>query len=655
MGQAKVDELVAKEEGKGGRSYTGWMSKFLTSYAILFSAYHLLQVGGALRWLGIDIYTISHGAISQALILVYVFLTTPATKQSRQNRLPWYDGVLIALTLTVNLYVAVTIVKFLESAETATTLAQIFALIAVALILEACRRIVGWILSAIGILFFIYPFVADHMPALLYGKAYDLERIATTVYLSNAGIYGSIFQMVSTVIVIFVIFGSFLQTSGAGRFLIDLALGALGRYKGGPAKVAVLASCLFGTINGSAVANVASTGCITIPMMKSIGYRPYFAGAVEAVASTGGVIMPPVMGATIFLMMDFLGLSYVRLMAIALIPALLYYLSLLAMVHIEADKTGLKGIAPEKLPPVRRTLMDGWLYLLPVVVLLFLLIVLHYSPQTAGVYSIIAIVLVSWLKKGRGMGPRRIATALAGGIEGMPAVGTAVALGGMLSAAAAITGLGLRLGSGLVALTGDNLFLLLIVTWVACVFLGMFLPGVATYILSAIMLAPALTRMGVIPEAAHFFVLYMALSAVITPPVCVAAYVGATIAGAPLMRTGFESMRLGAVIYVVPFIFVYSPQILMIGDPLSIAFAAVTAILGIPFFAAALQGYLIRKANWLERVLLMAVALGMFIPGWKFSLPAAVMGTLLLLWQLRDRLFRSRKLESEIEYRKEKA
>ncbi|MFH0913975.1 MAG: TRAP transporter fused permease subunit, partial [Chloroflexota bacterium] len=436
------------------------------------------------------------------------------------------------------------------------------------------------------------------------------------------GVFGSTLHLVATIILAFIIFGAFLQASGAARIFIDLALAVAGRYRGGPAKVAIVASALFGTINGSTLANIATTGTVTIPLMKSIGYKPSFAGAVEAVASNGGPITPPVMGASIFLMMDFLGVSYVRLMAMAALPALLYYLGLMVMVDHRAVRDGLKGLAREQMPPLKKALADSWFCLIPFAVIIFMLVFLHFSPATSAMAATAALVLASLFKKSYRMGPRKLGAALAGASQGLPEVGTAVAIAGILMGSFNITGVGLTIAQELVALSGGNLAVLVGLITVACLVLGMGLSGIAVYLLAAMLLAPALVMLNVPPLAAHFFVLWIAHAALITPPVCPAAFLGGAIAGAPLMETGWQACRLGIVVYLLPFIWVYDPALLWIGSPGHIAFAMTTAIAGVYFTSCGVSGLMLKLLRWWERLLLLIGGILLLIPGGLTDLTA---------------------------------
>lgn len=616
------------------RRYTGVMGKVVRWVTMSFGLYLLLHLGGAFHWLGIYIYDASHVAILLAFVLLFTFLNIPAHKGAPRDRLPWYDVIFIALSLAGTLYIAIQARSIVLAHRGASQYEQVLCLITVAIILEATRRAISPILSVLGAIFFLYPLFADKAPGFLEVPAWGLDRVTAVQYLYSTGILGSTMNILATVIVAFILFGSFLSASGGARAFINLALAVAGRYRGGPAKVAILASALFGMINGSALANVATTGTITIPLMKSIGYKPTFAGAVEAVASTGGPMTPPVMGASIFIMMDFLGVSYVKLMLVAMVPAFLYYLGLFIMVDHEAVKNGLKGLPLEQIPSLKKALVDSWFCLVPIFVIIYLLVFLHYSVTTAAVAAIISLVLASMFKKGFRMGPKKLGDALAGSSQGLPEVGNAIAIAGILMGAFNVTGVGLTISQEMVALARGNLMVLAIITGIACIIFGMGLSGVAVYLLGAIFMAPALTLMGVYPIAAHFFVLWLAHAALITPPVCGAAYLAGAIAGAPLMATGWQACRLGVVVYIMSFAWINDPAVLMVGTPAHIGLAIAATIAGVYFMSCGIAGRMLSPASWPERILFMVGGLLLMLPGTLTNAIGLGVVALPLLWQV---------------------
>ena len=645
MSQPQVASSQPPPSGRRGRRhYTGVTAKIIRIATIVLPAYMLLYMSGVFNYANIFIYPIRHDALVLMFALALVYLYFPATKGAPRNRLPWYDAVAVVLSIAVNLYIIIYTIAIVERPyQPPTLLEQAFTVIIVLLILEGVRRTAGLTLTIIGLLFFLYPFVAGYMPAFLNSRSQGLPRVAEMVYVFPHGIYGRLLDIFATLLAAFLIFGAFLQVSEAGGFLTSLAHALMGRFRGGPAKVAELASALFGTISGSGIANVALVGPITIPMMIKIGYKPYYAAAVEAVASNGGQIMPPVLGIAAFLMMDFLGESYRTIMGAALIPALLYFGALFIMLDLEAAKNGLRGMPASELPSIKSVLKEGWLYTVPILLLILFLTVFNMSPQTACVYSVVAVVVVSWLMKGKGMGWRKIGNALASGVEEMPGLAVVICLASILVGGIELTGVGVRLTGGMVTLAGGNLFILLIFTAIAATILGMGMPTSAVYMLCAILLAPALVRLGMLPIVAHFFVFYYGLTAMLTPPVCLNAFVAAAIAQASFMKVGWESMRLGIVIFLVPFIFAYYPELLMIGDPTRVIVAAVMAFIGVFLLSVGLEGYWFKRTGWLERTLFVAAGIALMIPGTTAYIGIGV-GLLLSLWHY----FAARRLSTKV-------
>ncbi|MBU2608623.1 MAG: TRAP transporter fused permease subunit, partial [Chloroflexi bacterium] len=469
---------------------------------------------------------------------------------------------------------------------------------------EAARRTMGLAIAVIGAAFLIYPLIATYLPGALTAPTFTVDRIARSIGLFVTGIYGSILNISATIVVSFIMFGQFLNVTGAGQWFIDIAQALLGHVRGGPAKVAVLASALMGTVQGTAVGNVATTGVITIPLMKRTGYPPHIAGAIEAVASNGGQIMPPVMGIAAFIMIDFLGVPYATIIVAGLLPAIVYFVAIFFAVDFEAAKAGLAGIPRSQLPPLGKTLINGWYYLFPLAVLLFFLLYLQYSPQLSALYASAALLIVGFFKKSNRITWGMLVQATKDTAVAMMMVATVCALAGIIVATVELTGLSYRLSFLLIEIAGGNLAYLLIMTAVVCVILGMGMPTSAAYILLAILAAPALVKLGLQPMVAHFFVFYFGVSAIITPPVCPASYVAAGIADAPPMKTALSAARLGIAAFIVPFIFAYHPGLLMLGSVASIIWTFIFALISVLAAASALGGYLFRPLNtWWRAVL----------------------------------------------------
>ncbi|UCG65601.1 MAG: TRAP transporter permease [Deltaproteobacteria bacterium] len=635
-------DLGPEKDASGGvRRYKGALAKLTSALAIAMSLYQLLYVSAAFELLGVFIPQVVYLATSLCFVLVLIFLLFPMSKRASLDRLPLYDVVLIVLSMSGTGYVA-----YLWSSEEAfqyvyaTTEGVILGLITAALVLEATRRMVGWVMPLIVLLFLLYTKFCNYFPGLFHGRGYALERMAGDLYIAGQGILGLPLAIAFTIVVAYIMFSQFLFQSGAGKFFIDLAYSLVGHVRGGPAKVAVIASAIFGTLSGSPVGNVASTGAITIPMMKGLGYKPHFAAAVEAVSSNGGQLMPPVMGAVIFIMCEFLGLPYWSVCVAAALPALLYFLAVFLMVDAEAVITGLRGLPRSELPSFKRTIRSGWYFFVPLFLLISLLGVARYAPERAAIYALVALLLVSMVRKQTRLGFGKICAALRDGGKAMLTVAITCAAAGLILGSLSITGLGIKLSSLLVHISRGSLPLLLVLAAFASFIMGMGVTVTACYIMLAILVAPALIELGVLPLAAHFFVLYWGLVSFITPPVAIAVFAASAIAGSDALRTGFTATRLGVVTYIIPFMFVYAPALLMKGSAGEVAITFVTSIVGCMALAAGLGGYLlIVKVNWVQRPLLLLASLLLLFPGWHSDLIGfGVLSTAMMLrWRQSSR------------------
>jgi TRAP transporter 4TM/12TM fusion protein len=457
-------------------------------------------------------------------------------------------------------------------------------------VLEAARRTNGWALPTIALAALLYARFGYLAPEVIAHNGYSLQRIATQLYLTGEGVFGIAVATSASMLYMFILFGHFLLKSGAGDFMTTLSFSACGRVRGGPAKASVVASSLFGSISGSPVANVIGTGSVTIPLMKRMGYQPHFAGAVEAVASTGGQLVPPVMGAGAFIMAEILGLPYWQIMVAAAIPALTYYAAVFLEVDLEAQKEGLRAVAGSEMEPVRRVLRKGWPFIIPFVVLIYLIAVVLYSPGRAALVAIAVLFGITMLLKGRRMDVRKTWAALADTGRAAVQIVGACACMGIIIGVVLLTGLGFRLSSLLIALSGGNLLALLVLTMFASMMLGLGLPTVASYLILAILVAPTLVTMGVPPLAAHMFVFYFGILANITPPVALAAYVAAGIAGANPLKTGAKAVQLGVAGFLVPYALIYNSGVLLMGGIGHIADAITSVSVGAVAIAFGVYG-----------------------------------------------------------------
>jgi TRAP transporter 4TM/12TM fusion protein len=620
------------------RRFPGLARKVINATSALVVLYTLLNVSGVLLMMGFHVFGPIHRALIFTFVMAMTYLHFPATKNAPMDRLPWYDFIAISLSFVIGIYLMVKAKELQFEQMPATPLQQVLALILVALVMEAARRAVSWIYTIIGIFFFTYPFYANLLPGILKGGNFSLQRVTTMVFLNpDSGMLGDLIRLFSFIIIVFITFGAFLQLSGAGKFFLDLSMALVGRYRGGPAKVAVLSSGMFGSMSAGAAANVAATGSITIPLMKSIGYKPHFAGAVESTASTGGHMMPPVMATMAFIIADFLGVRYIQVAFAALIPAVLYYLALLLMVDLEAGKSGIRGLSSKNLPSLKRVLIEGWFFVVPIIVMLYLMIALEFYAPTACVFAMISMVIVSFLgERENWMTPKRIWEGLARGGKGGLAVGCALAVAGALTSSLALTGVGIRLTGMLVQIAGGSKLLLLLATTIIVLIMGMAMGPTPVYMTVALLVVPAMLKAGIEPMAAHMFLLFLCSAALITPPICMSSFVAAQIAGADFMKTGWTGMRLGIVAFLVPFVFVYSPELLMVGTAVQIGTATLTATIGVFMLSAGLAGYLLTELGPVSRVLFLFAGIVMIVPGWVSDIIGASIGVACVLYQWKE-------------------
>lgn len=593
----------------------GLRSKLAFTVATIWSLYTLSYLCSVFFYLGLVIYPVTHRTISSGLICILVFLLTTPKKGISGEKLRWYDILPILAVLVGCTYIAVNANELVAEGRLISYPYEIILASFLFLsVIEATRRTIGWVLPCLVIFFFFYAVYSNHFPGFLHSTGFPYTMAFGWMYLSAEGFWGMIIGIVSTIVAGFIIFGGFLRALGASRFFNELALSTVGFMRGGAAKAAVIASTLFGTISGSIAANVATTGQITIPLMKNTGYEKNYAGAVEATASTGGMFMPPIMGATAFLIAEFLNISYWSVCAAAFLPAIAYYITLLAQVDLEAAKIGLKGLPREDIPSLKKTLLGGWQYLLPFALLIFLLGILRYSAQTSIMYTIGALIIVSFFKKESRLTPKKLLVALEESARGMLSIAPLCTAIGILVGSIAITGAGTKFTSELLTISGGNLMMLLILTAGAAFILGMGMTAVSVYILTVILLAPALIRAGVEPISAHMFLFYFGCLSFITPPVCVGAYIAAGISGGDPWKTGFRAVRLGFAAFLVPWAFVFNPGILMIGSPLEIISSFFFITLGAITIGVAFEGYFLKALSMWQNILLAASGICIFIP-----------------------------------------
>lgn len=524
-----------------------------------------------------------------------------------------FDMALAALAIGIQAYTLADIDAFNFRGGDLLTADLVLGGLMIALVLEAARRTVGPAMVLVTLFFIAQSLFSHRFFWIFFGPPTSFRKYIDVMFMRSDGIYGIPVMVVATYILLFVIFGSLLLRSGAGKFFIDLSIAITGRLTGGPAKAAVVASAFMGTVSGSAVANVATVGTFTIPMMKRTGYKGRFAAAVEACASSGGQITPPVMGAAAFIIAEFLQVSYLSVALAAAIPALLYFFTVYCMVHLEAEKTGLQRLSNVQVPRLGEVLARGWHLLLSLAVLMALL-GLGYSAMMAAFWGIVSIVALSFVNKATRMSPVDMLAALESGVRGTIPVTVACAAAGIIIGSVFASGLSLKFTQSIIDISGGNLLFLLALTAVASIILGMGLTTTAVYITLAALIIPALQRMEIAPISAHMFAFYYGAVSTITPPVALAAFAAAAIAGTPPMSTAFQASYIGIAKYFVPFIFVYNPSILFVGPLAMTAFSTVTALLGIWALSAAMEGWLFGPLSWAMRAVMALVAVAILYP-----------------------------------------
>ncbi|MFC2008310.1 TRAP transporter permease [Chloroflexota bacterium] len=586
---------------------------------MLYLSGSLDRLAVALHWKWLVIHPEAWNALHLGSIATIVFLLYSATKHSASNKLPWYDLLLIMVGLGSNLYFVFFYDEVMDRFVIGTSSIPdvILGLVVILVMVEAARRTTGIWMPLLALIFFIYPLFGHFLPGFLFTRPHSLATVVRHAGPSPNGMYGSMTHVSAVICVAFLFFGQVLQAARGNQFFTNMATGLFGRLSGGPALAAVGASAAFGSIAPSSAANAATTGVITIPLMKSIGITPRFAGAVEAVASNGGHILPPVMGATAFLMADFLGVTYWEIVIAAFVPGILYYTAIFIAVYLEARRVGVRGLPRRELPSIAKALASGWQFILPVMVLVWFLAYMRYSPQMSAVYATLTLLAVSMLRKDTRLDWHKLVDALAGTGRTIILVAPLFALAGVMVACLDFTGLTLRLSGGLVDLCGGSVLSLLILTAVVAIVMGMPLSSTAAYILLAILVAPALLILGVNPIATHLFLFWFAMTGPITPPTCAVCFITAAIAGEGThgFSVGWTAMRLAAIAYILPFTFIYNPALLMMSGPVEIALAIVTAVIGVTLLAAGMQGWFLHKMNLLIRAILLAAGFMFIWPG----------------------------------------
>lgn len=585
-----MKELDREQSYREHKCWRQYITVFISVIFVLFQLYATLS--GAIT---AQVLRATHLAFVQFL----AFLLFPPTKNSPRNTLPWYDIVLGLIGMACWLYIVVNFDSLVRRSGNNTPLDVAVGIVGILVLFESCRRIVGLPIMIIAGSFIVFAFAGKYLPGFLHHRGYSLQRVVCHLFYNTEGIMGTPIGACSTFIFLFILFGALLEKTGIGHFFIDVCNALAGGASGGPAKVAVLSSALLGTVSGSSVSNTVGSGSFTIPMMKRLGYKGEFAGAVEAASSTGGQIMPPIMGAAAFLMAESLGLPYITIVKAAIVPAILYFTGIFITVHLEAKKLGLKGLPKDQLPRFMPLLLRKGYMILPLVVIIYFLCA-GKTAVFAALMGIIACVLVGFgvsvsdLAHGRkpSFGGKDIVEIMCTAARNIISVAIACGMAGIIIGIVTLTGLGLRLGNGLVMLAHGKLLLTLVFTMVASIILGMGAPTTANYLITSTITAGAIISLGIEPLAAHMFAFYFGIIADVTPPVALAAIAGAAIAKAKPMKTALNATKLAIGAFIIPYMFVYNSKMLMINaSALSVVMIIITAILGMFGISVALEGY----------------------------------------------------------------
>jgi TRAP transporter 4TM/12TM fusion protein len=609
--EKKLEEMHIRDiEVSGGRELTGILSKAAFVVGLAMSLFHIyvLTIRAIDPWYFRTMHVVFAG--------VLVFALVPGWKKSPKDRIHWIDYLFILLIIAPTAYI------FIEFDEWIYRVGVVpnewdffFSVLFVIAVWEMARRTTGWPLAILSALFILYGYFGNQMPGLFYHKGYSWPRMMTYLF-SLDGILSLPILASAHYIFLFVLFGAFVEATGAGKFFVDFARCAAGRLRGGPAKVSIISSAIIGTASGSSVANVVVDGVFNIPLMKASGFKPSVAGAVEAMNSTGGQIVPPVMGAGAFLMAEILGIPYPKVALAAVIPALMYYTAAYWMIDFYSASTGLRGMSREELPIFRRIMAEKGYLLVPIVVLLVSLMVLMYSPYRSAMFAIISLIIVSWVRKASRLGGRTIMQTLAKGARGSIEIAATCAAAGIIVGVLTQTGLGMKFAMIIINYSGGNLLVALIFTMLIAIVLGMGMPTTAAYAISASVLAPALIQLEVPAIAAHLFIFYFACLSALTPPVALASFAAAAIANAKTWDVGWWGMKFAIAGFLIPYMFVYGPAMVLKGTPLEITLVIITGLLGTMALAASVQGWLLKRASGVERGVLLIAALTLIKPGW---------------------------------------
>ncbi len=624
---ADTDEMLEDTEAEYNyrKKFTDKWLKIIMVISVLFIGYQLVTAGFGMP------EVLKHNAIHLGFLLALTFLYFPASKASPRARPSTLDIILSVISTICAVYTVINRDSYLLRSGIPNLPDYIFGCITMVLVLEATRRTVGGQMLWISIICLVYMWAGPWMPGVFSHRGTSVPRIIQAMYLGGDGIYGMPLSVSATYLIIFVILAAILDKSGLGKLFNDLAMGLGGRFTGGPAKVSVIGSALVGMISGSAASNVATVGSFTIPLMKKVGYPPVFAGAVEAAASTGGQIMPPIMGSAAFIMAEYLGIPYLTIAAAAVIPALMFFGSVFFQVDLRARSLKLRGLTKEEMPDVKKTVMRYGQMIIPMLVLVWLMMQGRTALYSA-FFAVCLTVVLSWIRKETRIGVKEAKTVAVNAARSSLAIGISMAAAGFMIAAFSMTGLGIILADSIVAISGGHLMVVLILTMVVAIILGLGLPTSACYVITASICAPILIKVGLSPFQAHFFVFYYSCLSTVSPPIALAAYVAAGIANANTDKVGWMAFRLALAGFIVPFFFIYQPGMLLMGpdaagnlvlngaSTLNIIMSVIFGLLGTWFLAVSVEGYfLIKFPVWVRPIFFIGAIL-LIAPGLTSSL-----------------------------------
>jgi len=579
-------------------------------FSAIFSIYHIWTIGFA------PLPPLKHRSIHVAGILALIFLLYPLSSYSPQEKPSWLDYFLCVLSIFAGIYTFTQIDIIAMRGGVYLAKDIIVGTLFMVLIFEAARRATGNILISVCLVFIAYAFLGRYAPGILQHMGFSFKRVITHLYLTTEGIFGITTGVAATYVYLFVLFGAFLEKTSLDKFFNDFSLSVAGATRGGPAKVATLASGMMGTISGSAASNVVSTGCFTIPLMKRLGYTPTFAGAVEAAASTGGQIMPPIMGAAGFIIAETLGIPYLKVAIAAAIPAFFYYYSVWMIVDLRSRRINLQGLPKDRVPKISEVLIKQGHLAIPIIFIVYVL-AKGYTPTFAASRAILLTIIVSFLRKSTRLSLRGLIEALVLGARRSLSVCIACIVVGFVVGVATLTGIGFRLAVSILSISGGNLLITLLLAMIISIIMGMGLPTSAAYIMSSTVAVGALTRLGIPDLPAHLFIFYFAILAGITPPVAVTAYIGAGMAGARPFETAWNSIKLALAGFIVPYVFIYTPEFILLGDNIFVMLSSIiTAIFGIYAVAIAAEGYFRKNLSVIERALYFTGGILLVKPGW---------------------------------------